>query len=72
MPNPTDGTVDIEYVVEERPNDQIELSGGWGNNSLVGTLGLTFNNFSARKLFKKGLVSTSSWRWTKIKYKSTI
>ncbi|MDC3133265.1 outer membrane protein assembly factor BamA [Bacteroidota bacterium] len=53
MPNPTDGTVDIEYVVEERPNDQIELSGGWGNNSLVGTLGLTFNNFSARKLFKK-------------------
>ena len=54
MPNPTDGTVDIEYVVEERPNDQIELSGGWGNNSLVGTLGLTFNNFSARKLFKKG------------------
>ena len=34
MPNPNDGTVDIEYVVEERPNDQIELSGGWGNNSL--------------------------------------
>ena len=54
MPNPNDGTVDIEYVVEERPNDQIELSGGWGNNSLVGTLGVTFNNFSARKLFKKG------------------
>ena len=54
LPNPNDGTVDIEYVVEERPNDQIELSGGWGNNSLVGTLGLTFNNFSAKKLFKKG------------------
>ena len=53
-PNPTDGTVDIEYVVEERPNDQIELSGGWGNNSLVGTLGVTFNNFSAKKFFKKG------------------
>ena len=42
MPNPTDGTVDIDYEVVERPNDQIELSGGWGNNSLVGTLGLTF------------------------------
>ncbi len=54
LPNPTDGTVDIEYVVEERPNDQIELSGGWGNNSLVGTLGVTFNNFSAKKFFKKG------------------
>jgi outer membrane protein insertion porin family len=54
MPNPNDGTVDIEYVVEERPNDQIELSGGWGNNSLVGTLGVTFNNFSAKKFFKKG------------------
>ena len=54
MPNPTDGTVDIDYEVVERPNDQIELSGGWGNNSLVGTLGLTFNNFSAKKLFKKG------------------
>jgi outer membrane protein insertion porin family len=51
MPNPNDGTVDIEYVVEERPNDQIELSGGWGNNSLVGTLGVTFNNFSAKKFF---------------------
>ena len=54
LPNPTDGTVDIEYIVEERPNDQIELSGGWGNNSLVGTLGVTFNNFSAKKFFKKG------------------
>ena len=54
MPNPNDGTVDIEYVVEERPNDQIELSGGWGNNSLVGTLGVSFNNFSAKKFFKKG------------------
>ena len=54
QPNPNDGTVDIEYVVEERPSDQIELSGGWGNRSLVGTLGVSFNNFSARKLFKKG------------------
>ena len=53
-PNPNDGTVDIEYVVEERPSDQIELSGGWGNGSVVGTLGVSFNNFSVRKLFKKG------------------
>ena len=52
-PNPADGTVDIEYVVEERPSDQIELSGGWGNGSIVGTLGVSFNNFSMRKIFKK-------------------
>ncbi len=57
VPNPTDGTVDIEYTVEERPSDQLELSGGYGANSLVGTLGLSFNNFSARNFFKKG-----SWR----------
>lgn len=51
-PNPQDGTVDIEYVVEERPSDQIELSGGWGAGQIVGTLGVTFNNFSGRNIFK--------------------
>lgn len=51
-PNQEDGTVDIEYVVEEKPSDQIELSGGWGNGRIVGTLGVSFNNFSARNLFK--------------------
>ena len=53
-PNPENGTVDIEYLVEEKPSDQIELSGGWGGGQIVGTLGLSFNNFSARNLFKKG------------------
>ncbi len=53
-PNPVDGTVDIEYTVEEKPSDQLELSGGYGANQLVGTLGLSFNNFSARNFFKKG------------------
>ena len=53
-PNPIDGTVDIEYTVEEKPSDQLELSGGYGANQLVGTLGLSFNNFSARNTFKKG------------------
>ena len=52
-PNPADGTVDIEYVVEERPSDQLELSGGWGAGQVVGTLGLKFSNFSARNIFKK-------------------
>jgi outer membrane protein insertion porin family len=53
-PNPADGTVDIDYVVEEKPSDQIELSGGWGAGQIVGTLGVSFNNFSARNAFKKG------------------
>jgi outer membrane protein insertion porin family len=53
-PNPEDGTVDIGYVVEEKPSDQFEVSGGYGANQLVGSLGLTFNNFSGRNIFKKG------------------
>lgn len=52
-PNPADGTVDIEYKVEEKPSDQIELSGGWGAGRIVGTLGVSFNNFSMRNIFKK-------------------
>ena len=51
LPNPNDGTVDIQYTVVEKPSDQIELSGGFGGGRVVGTLGLTFNNFSARNLF---------------------
>lgn len=53
-PNPLDGTVDIEYTVEEISSDQIELSGGWGAGRVIGTLGVSFNNFSSRNLFKKG------------------
>lgn len=53
-PNPAEGTVDVEYTVEEKPSDQLELSGGYGANQLVGTLGLSFNNFSAKNFFKKG------------------
>ena len=51
VPNPQDGTVDIHYSVEEKPSDQIEMSGGWGGYyGFVGTLGLSFNNFSMRKI----------------------
>lgn len=53
-PRADEGLVDLEYVVEEKPSDQIELSGGWGGNRVVGSLGLTFNNFSMRNFFKKG------------------
>ncbi len=51
--NPDDGTVDVLYSVEETSSDQLELSGGWGYGRLIGTLGVSFNNFSARNLFKK-------------------
>lgn len=51
IPNPADGTVDIEWSVVEKPSDQIQLSGGWGGAfGFVGTLGLTFNNFSLRNI----------------------
>lgn len=53
IPNPQDGTVDIEYIVEEKSADQIELSGGYGAGRVIGTLGLTFSNFSVRNFFKK-------------------
>lgn len=50
-PNPVDETVDIEWQLVERPNDQIELSGGWGGRfGFVGTLGLSFNNFSVKNI----------------------
>lgn len=57
IPNSKNNTVDITYNVAEKPNSQLELSGGWGNNSFVGTVGVSFNNFSARRLFEKG-----AWR----------
>ncbi len=51
VPNPADGTVDIEYSLVERPSDQVELSGGWGGYyGFVGTVGLVFNNFSLRNI----------------------
>lgn len=54
LPDPVTGTVDINYSVEEKSTDQIELQGGWGGNTIVGTFGVRFNNFSLRKAFKKG------------------
>ncbi len=49
-PNPESGTVDIEYKLVERESDQVELSGGYGGNMFVFTLGLEFNNFSLRNI----------------------
>ncbi len=53
-PNPQDGTVALTYQVEEQSSDQIELSGGWGGGYIIGTLGVSFNNFSIYNIFKKG------------------
>lgn len=57
VPNSEDGTVDINWKLEEKSSDQLELSAGWGGGvGLTGTLGVTFNNFSIRNIWKK-----SSW-----------
>lgn len=57
QPHPEEGTVDIEYQLQEKANDQIELSGGWGGGMFVGSVGLKFANFSVRNIFNK-----EAWR----------
>jgi len=52
--DPRTGTVDLEYTVEEKPSDRLELSGGWGAGRVVMSLGVSFTNFSLRNTFKKG------------------
>lgn len=52
-PNPNEGTIDMEYAVKETGSSQIELQGGYGGGGFIGTLGLSFNNFSIKDIFKK-------------------
>ncbi|RCW93999.1 outer membrane protein assembly factor BamA [Winogradskyella arenosi] len=52
-PNPVDGTLDIEYSVVEQGSSQIQLQGGYGGGGFIGTLGLSFNNFAIKDIFKK-------------------
>lgn len=56
-PNQENGTVDLEYQLQEKANDQIELSGGWGAGMFVGSIGLKFANFSVRNILNK-----EAWR----------
>ncbi|MDR1896667.1 MAG: outer membrane protein assembly factor BamA [Prevotellaceae bacterium] len=56
-PNEAEGNVDLNYELTEVSNDQFELSGGWGANMFVGSVGVTFSNFSARRFF-----DFKSWR----------
>lgn len=52
-PNQQDGTVDVVYKVEEGNTSQIQLQGGYGSGMIIGQIGLTLNNFSARNIFNK-------------------
>lgn len=52
-PNPEDGTVDVNWNLVQKSNDQIELSLGWGQTGVIGRVGLKLNNFSMRNLFRK-------------------
>ncbi len=52
-PNYEDGTVDINWQLEQKSNDQIEFSLGWGQTGVIGRVGLKLNNFSIRNLFNK-------------------
>ncbi|MGB0199601.1 MAG: BamA/OMP85 family outer membrane protein, partial [Flavobacteriaceae bacterium] len=51
--DPNAGTVDIEYGLVEKGASQIELQGGYGGGGFIGTLGLSFNNFSMRNIWNK-------------------
>ncbi len=53
QPNVEDGTVDINWNLEQKSNDQIEFSLGWGQTGVIGKIGLKLNNFSMRNAFNK-------------------
>ena len=53
-PNYEDGTVDINWDLQQKSNDQVEFSLGWGQTGVIGRIGLKFNNWSMRNLFGKG------------------
>ena len=52
QPNPQDNTVDVHWTLVEKGSSQVQLQAGYGGNSFIGTLGLTFNNFSLRNFLK--------------------
>ncbi|WP_224488803.1 outer membrane protein assembly factor BamA [Robertkochia flava] len=52
-PDPQNGTVDLQYGVQEKGSSQIELQGGYGGGGFIGTLGLSFSNFAIKDLFNK-------------------
>lgn len=57
LSDPITGTVDLLYQLEEKPSDQFAISGGWGAGMLIGSVGITFNNFSIRNF-----LDPKAWR----------
>ncbi|MCK9321468.1 MAG: BamA/TamA family outer membrane protein, partial [Bacteroidales bacterium] len=57
QPDQDNGLVDIEYKLKEINSDKFEISGGWGAGMVIGTVGVTFTNFSTKNFFKK-----DAWR----------
>ena len=55
VPNPQSGTVDIEYDLTPKSNDQLNLSIGWSQTGLIGSIGFTFTNFSIQNLFRPSM-----------------
>lgn len=53
QPNPSNNTVDLNWELVHKSSSQVELQGGYGAGTFLGTLGLTFGNFSVRNLFNK-------------------
>jgi outer membrane protein insertion porin family len=51
QPNPQNATVDVTYMLEEKANDQLELSAGFGGGMFIGRVGVRFNNFAASRMF---------------------
>ena len=60
LPDPENGTVDIEYNLVSKANDQIEFSAGWGQTGVIGKLSLKFTNFSMKNFLNpktyKGII----------------
>lgn len=54
-PNPEDGTVDLNYILQTKSSDQFELSVGWGATGFVGSVGLKFTNFAIQNIFRPSM-----------------
>jgi outer membrane protein insertion porin family len=60
------GTVDIEYQLVEKDRVKLNFKEVYGGGGFIGTLGLSFNNFSARNMFKKMHITLTDGRWSKV------
>jgi outer membrane protein insertion porin family len=64
--NPNDGTIDVKFDLVESGASQIELQGGYGQGGFIGTLGLSFNNFSMRNIFDGNHTNPYQWETVKL------